>query len=109
MATVAKATVEFTPLRGGKLKWEGSAFIPRLYKFPNAIQRMDAELESILNYTAEDGTQYQAKFLPWIWANSPQPDSNRRKKVGVFAEVKEGWVERSSSAWDLRIGEQPTR
>ncbi len=49
---------------------------------------------------------YQIKILPWAWLKAPDSLGAKPRKTRAYFEIKEGWVERTSDACDIRVGNQ---
>ena len=52
------------------------------------------------------GSDYNARVTPWIWLRMPNAVGGEPTHANAFFELKEGWVQRTSPGWDLRIGNQ---
>ncbi len=44
--------------------------------------------------------------MPWAWVRTPDAIGGLEAKPRAYFELKEGWVDRVSALWDLRVGNQ---
>ena len=99
-----RAGAELDPVHG-KFGQTFSNFGQHIRGFDFLQERVDGELEA--NFVNDRETQqWAARLSPWVWVCIPNMVGGNGSRTQAFLELKEGWVERSSAAWDLRVGNQ---
>lgn len=86
---------------GGKVAQALSAYLQPVRGYSGYQERLDLELEGTLS-----NQEYTGKLIPWAWLRVPDAVGGLDRRARAYFEVKEGWVERVSPSWDLRIGNQ---
>ncbi|MBI2605884.1 MAG: hypothetical protein HYW49_07365 [Deltaproteobacteria bacterium] len=85
----------------GKISNSFQTYFQRISGLPTLQERLDFELEGTVSDTI-----WTAKLLPWAWVREPDAIGALPRKTRAFFELKEGWVDRVSTVWDLRVGNQ---
>ena len=85
----------------GTVSQSFDSFIQPLKSTPNIQERFEADCELQLTHQA-----WSARATPWGWLRAPDAVGGDFKKARGYFELKEGWLEYSSDAWDLRAGNQ---
>ncbi|MGE4234445.1 MAG: hypothetical protein AB7F43_14060 [Bacteriovoracia bacterium] len=85
----------------GRAESSSYGYFQSFSDFPNYQERLDFEIEAgVTDYT------YGAKLVPWIWARVPEARAGAKQSARAYFDLKEGWVERTSPEWDIRVGNQ---
>ena len=85
----------------GKVSNVYSGYTQRIQGLPSYQERADVEVQEDFS----NGT-YGARLLAWAWWRMPEATGGAPQNSKANFELKEGWVERSSPTWDLRVGNQ---
>jgi hypothetical protein len=91
---------ELRPL-SGSLSARGNFYAQPIDGFVNQEGRVDAELqESVTNGT------WGARVTPWGWLRIPDAEGGLSRQVRPYGELKDAWVEYTSTFADVRVGNQ---
>lgn len=85
----------------GKLTENLDQYSQLISGIQNNQERFDAEVEETLT-----NSEFTLKATPWAWLRAPDDVGGNPSPARPYFELKEGWVERSSPDWDLRVGNQ---
>ena len=85
----------------GKLTGNADAYTQPIIGQATNLYRWDGEFEQTLT-----NTEYSLRATPWVWVRAPDTIGGTSKSVRPYFEVKEGWIDRVSPNWDIRVGNQ---
>ncbi|MBI3543689.1 MAG: hypothetical protein HY075_10495 [Deltaproteobacteria bacterium] len=90
----------------GKLSNAFSSFSQGLRGYNSYQERFDGELQEDVSLTFSETAAINARVTPWAWWRLPEAIGAAPRSSLAQFELKEGWVERVGSTFDLRVGNQ---